>query len=494
MTHIAGYLPSSPTEGGEWDTSYSDGNIGLTYSPPGALSSITPLPAAQLLAEIGVVVNVDTGRDTTMSLGIYEIIDASTKNLLFDFDIPVRAADGTGWRMVTAPLTVDASSWAGKRLGVGRGRPADTGGIGFRYQTAGDSTMFYQDSRGGDYSMPSTFGGYQDVTPELVWAVFEDAELGLDIEPGDFRFSGGAVNLRAQRRLSAAAGDLQFQGGTVGLRAARRLSVAAGNLTFQGGAMGFRSRRVLRADAADLRFSGGAVSLRYHHRMPIDAGDYRFEGQPVTFHRGYRIAADAGDLRFLGGAMGFRVNNRIGADAGELRFAGGDVDMAVLTDGTLNVDAGDFGIEGAVMSLRASRRLPVAAGDLRFEGAEVRALAARRLHVDPGDFRINGMPVNLIAETSITLGADAGVFGFTGSAMSLRLLRHLSTDAGELRFLGGDVELSRDRVLKVEAGNFRISGGRARLIYSGAPPTTGADRGGVTSSVTESIIERIAAA
>jgi hypothetical protein len=365
----------------------------------------------------------------------------------------------------------------------GNGSFFDNGGISTREASAAGSVAM-------GWTHPD-FGYWAQLGVVLQPAANDDIFLGADA--GEFRFSGAAVRLSAQRRIFADAGGLQFSGADAALNVTRRLSVDAGEYRFSGGAVGLPLRRVVQADAGQFRFGGGAVSLEVDRRVAIDAAEFRFQGAAVGFSIGYRLGADTGVFRFAGGALNFGASRQIGADAGDFRFVGGEITFSVTGDQMLDVDAGELRFSGGTVSLRASRRINVDAGALGFTGAEVEPLAARRLRVEPGDYRINGMALNLVANTTTTLGADSGAFVFSGAGVALRVIRRLRADAGDIRMGGSDVDLSRDRVLRAEPGRFRISGLRARLRYSGEPPVTGADRGGVASGVSESIVERIVA-
>jgi hypothetical protein len=136
-------------------------------------TDLTPLPSGQILTEVGMHLNVAVDRETTIPIGIYEIVGATTGNLLASFELPIDAAQGTGERWCVLALEYDAAAWAGKRLGVARSVPRDGDGIDFRY--SGDNPAgWHENGIGTTADLPSTFSA-GSANAGSVYAYFEDA-------------------------------------------------------------------------------------------------------------------------------------------------------------------------------------------------------------------------------------------------------------------------------------------------------------------------------
>src|SRR5690606_2101167 len=92
---------------------------------------------------------------------------------------------------------------------------------------------------GVDPLMTPGFGFYDEASNSHWIDDFEvwgpDNEFPFGAGHGDLRFAGGAADLRAQRRLAAAAGDLRFEGLETTARRMRRMVAAPGDFRTLGG-------------------------------------------------------------------------------------------------------------------------------------------------------------------------------------------------------------------------------------------------------------------
>jgi hypothetical protein len=181
---IVGYEPSSATEGSDWATGNDGGTRTLAYRPASSTPAVdvTPLPSGQYLYQVGVVLDVQSGQDTSIPIGIYEIVSNSQKDLLYSTSILVKASEGTGFRILTTTLSVDASAWSGKRLGVARTRTLDTVSNGIKYHSGlGSPSAFYQTGIGTSTTLPTNWTDAGTAFVESIWAIFNDSPSGANI-------------------------------------------------------------------------------------------------------------------------------------------------------------------------------------------------------------------------------------------------------------------------------------------------------------------------
>lgn len=177
MTFVVGVNDST---GSNWNTSSGSGNRAITYTPTSSnpQNDVTPLPDSQKLVELGIFLNIGAGRNTTIPIGIYEITGSGTATLLQGFEVPVTDANGTGYQWATLSVDVGASAWAGKRLGVGRTQPRDTGDIGIRYNGSLSNGALYQAAIGFTPDLPAPWPSSAKANSEACYAIFEDASVG----------------------------------------------------------------------------------------------------------------------------------------------------------------------------------------------------------------------------------------------------------------------------------------------------------------------------
>ena len=174
---IVGYPFIAPST---WDTGQASGNINSTFYPASATPQTTlpVLPANYKLTELWAYLNVTTGRNTTIPIGVIDINGGTntTKPRLHVETVPLTDANGTGWQWVKVTgLNIDFSAHVGKRLAAAMGRPADGTLVQFRYAAVPDAPFggWYISSRGADYTLPDPFpsGGAAEFVS--LYAVFE---------------------------------------------------------------------------------------------------------------------------------------------------------------------------------------------------------------------------------------------------------------------------------------------------------------------------------
>lgn len=177
--YIVGFRSETNIEG----SVYSGGSRCINYRPAGASphTAIKPLPAGLRLKQIQMAVNLNSARDTTWPVAIYEITGAGTATRLWEGNFIISSGMSAGVQYLTLNLDVDASAWAGKRLGIGRGKPADNTEIdSIRYHsTRGHPSAIFISSPG---ALTETVSGWSTAWAESLWAVFLDASGGTTTE------------------------------------------------------------------------------------------------------------------------------------------------------------------------------------------------------------------------------------------------------------------------------------------------------------------------
>ena len=135
-------------------------------------------------------------------------------------------------------------------------------------------------------------------------------DLSMSLAAGSFTLTGQDITLTPSGTpavLTAAAGSFALTGGAVGLRADRRLAALAGSFTLTGPDVTLTytpagANPVMTCDAGSFSLSGQVVSLAAARRLALAAGSFSLSGQAVTLTRSAaRLAAEAGSYVIAGG-------------------------------------------------------------------------------------------------------------------------------------------------------------------------------------------------
>jgi hypothetical protein len=194
---VVGYTPIGAST---WDTGQNSGTINSTFFP-GSDSPQTTLPALPAnfkLTEMWTYLNIGSGRNTTIPIGVIDINGgtANTKPLLYSENMTMSDSGGTGWRWIgITGLNVNFSEHAGKRLAAASGRPADGALVQFRYEVVSGTPFggWSITNRGVDYSLPNPFPSGQAAEYVSLYAIFEP--INPYIEVGQSSVQGRQLTL-----------------------------------------------------------------------------------------------------------------------------------------------------------------------------------------------------------------------------------------------------------------------------------------------------------
>jgi hypothetical protein len=435
--------------------------LGDTVSAPGASNDITGalgVPADTLY--IGTRSDIDTGSMWANPFG--EVFFLSGANLSYaqieDIAAGAHAAD------IAGPLTFDL------RMRTSNDPEPDVSGNGYD-----------ADQHGSGWTLTDEF--------------FPDGatELNISAETGAFTLTGVAAAVRAQRKVAAAAGAFNLAGQAINFQRSRRMPAAVGAFTLAGQPIGLLEQHVLHAVAGSFALTGISANLHATRRLPISAGSFALTGTAINLTHVWRLNAQTGAFALTGVAIGLAAQRKAGIGTASFALTGNDVALTLLQSGSMTADTGVFALTGNAAGLRTSRRLPISAGAFVLAGNAAALSRQYRLNAATGVFTLSGVDVALPVDSEKTLAAEPAVFTLNGQPVNIATMRKLPPAVGAFSLSGNAAAISRDRVLKAGTGAFVLSGERAKLVYSGATPSTGADRGGVSEGVSSSIWERCVA-
>ena len=353
---IVGYPFIAPST---WDTGQGSGNINSTFYPESATPQTTlpVLPANYRLTELWAYLNVTTGRNTTIPIGVIDINGGTntTKPRLHVETIPLTDTNGTGWQWVKVTgLNIDFSAHAGKRLAAAMGRPADGALVQFRYAAVPDAPFggWYISGRGADYTLPDPFpsGGAAEFVS--LYAVFEPIRsvimTGTTAFLDDFNRANGDIG--SGSNYTVLSGSLSFNIINNTVRASTATPSTA---------------RVMVSTASAVFGPDQEVSITYQTSFNADVGGPMVRADATNGH-GYFFNGDTNNrgIRRLVSGSSVGIQNVlfpvISGDTIKLRVVGTTITiyrngilMDTVTDATLS--SGQPGISYAWSNIGATR-------------------------------------------------------------------------------------------------------------------------------------------
>ena len=199
------------------------------------------------------------------------------------------------------------------------------------------------------------------------WQILDDAL------PDDFITEKAAGYLLRIEPTSISVG-----GGAVGMRASRRLSVAPAGIVIGLGAVAMRATRKLNISPAALAITSSSVSLRAARRLGVSPSA----------------------MAIAGGQVALRASRWLSVAPAAMVMAGGQISMLYAPEPqpgsyTLPVSAAAITVTGGNVGMRIARRLRITPASLALAAGAVRTLVGRRLMVSPAGLLLSGGSVTL---------------------------------------------------------------------------------------------------
>ena len=422
MTHTVGFKPATATEGDAWDSTFDGGNRCITYLPQSSTphTAITPLPSGQVLQELHMATSVAAGRDTTIPVGIYEFVGATTVNLLWSGELPMRAVDGTGWRFCSlTSLGVDASAWSGKRLGVARSRARDAGGTPIRYSGSAPSGR-YDSGIGTAYDLPNPWAGTGTANRESLWAVFEDAPSGTTINA-------------APEALSITTPQATVQAGID-----TNISAGAEALAVSGQAAQAASDRAINAQAEQLGISSQAALVSLQADIPASAEQISLSGNVARISSDRAISAQLGQITLATPGAVVTLLAEILAGTEQIGISGQQADIAI----GIHAQAESITLLGLVSAITADRTLSATVESISVSPAPATVTLGAAIPAATEVLRLDTLPSSVRLDVAV----HSSVLAIALSELSatIGLARHLDAEVASLTITpqGAEIELA----------------------------------------------------
>lgn len=176
---------------------------------------------------------------------------------------------------------------------------------------------------------------------------------------GAYAVTGTAVSTERGRVVAANGGTYAVSGSAVTLRRNLPLVVGGGSYSVSGAAVTLRQARLVSALGGTYAVTGAAVTVRHGYSVSVGAGTYSVNGSAVSLLHAWKVAAVGGSYSISGTAVPTLHGWRVAADGGSYSVTGSDVGLVLATSAFINVEAGNYTINGNAVDLTQTVIPPV---------------------------------------------------------------------------------------------------------------------------------------